>query len=139
MPEGWAWCRLSQMSSPILRIYALEPSRYNVHSRGDTLLFLRAWAILKRVDIDYSDRWTDSPTDACKILIDLLLTCGELLVSRNKWLRMGWNIEHAHICVVEVSAIYAGYLHSNSCLFRCRIILNSVMISLCMQKKFVSL
>ncbi len=94
MPEGWAWCRLSQ----IIILYSgqdLEPSRYNDNSIGIPYITGASNFEDGRIIIN---RWTDSPTTHATI-DDLLLTCKGSGVGK-----MVWLILKMHILLVQIMA-----------------------------------
>ena len=106
MPEGWAWCRLSQ----IIILYSgqdLEPSRYNDNSIGIPYITGASNFEDGRIIIN---RWTDSPTTHATI-DDLLLTCKGSGVGKMVWC----NIENAHIArqimaLRCIDGLYKNYL-----------------------------
>ena len=106
MPEGWAWCRLSQ----IIILYSgqdLEPSRYNDNSIGMPYITGASNFEDGRIIIN---RWTDSPTTHATI-DDLLLTCKGSGVGKMVWC----NIENAHIArqimaLRCIDGLYKNYL-----------------------------
>lgn len=106
VPEGWAWCRLSQ----IIILYSgqdLEPSRYNDNSIGIPYITGASNFEDGRIIIN---RWTDSPTTHATI-DDLLLTCKGSGVGKMVWC----NIENAHIArqimaLRCIDGLYKNYL-----------------------------
>ena len=106
MPEGWAWCRLSQ----IIILYSgqdLEPSRYNDNSIGIPYITGASNFEDGRIIIN---RWSDSPTTHATI-DDLLLTCKGSGVGKMVWC----NIENAHIArqimaLRCIDGLYKNYL-----------------------------
>ena len=106
MPEGWAWCRLSQ----IIILYSgqdLESSRYNDNSIGIPYITGASNFEDGRIIIN---RWTDSPTTHATI-DDLLLTCKGSGVGKMVWC----NIENAHIArqimaLRCIDGLYKNYL-----------------------------
>ena len=106
MPEGWVWCRLSQ----IIILYSgqdLEPSRYNDNSIGIPYITGASNFEDGRIIIN---RWTDSPTTHATI-DDLLLTCKGSGVGKMVWC----NIENAHIArqimaLRCIDGLYKNYL-----------------------------
>ena len=106
MPEGWAWCRLSQ----IIILYSgqdLEPSRYNDNSIGIPYITGASNFEDGRIIIN---RWTDSPTTHATI-DDLLLICKGSGVGKMVWC----NIENAHIArqimaLRCIDGLYKNYL-----------------------------
>ena len=106
MPEGWAWCRLSQ----IIILYSgqdLEPSRYNDNSIGIPYITGASNFEDGRIIIN---RWTDSPTTHATI-DDLLLTCKGSGVGKMVWC----NVENAHIArqimaLRCIDGLYKNYL-----------------------------
>ena len=106
VPEGWVWCRLSQ----IIILYSgqdLEPSRYNDNSIGIPYITGASNFEDGRIIIN---RWTDSPTTHATI-DDLLLTCKGSGVGKMVWC----NIENAHIArqimaLRCIDGLYKNYL-----------------------------
>ena len=106
VPDGWEWCRLSQ----IIILYSgqdLEPSRYNNNSIGIPY-------ITGASNFEYGhiiiNRWTDSPTTHATI-DDLLLTCKGSGVGKMAWC----NIEDVHIArqimaLRCINGLYKNYL-----------------------------
>ena len=106
VPDGWEWCRLSQ----VIILYSgqdLEPSRYNNNSIG--IPYITGASNFEDGHI-IINRWTDSPTTHATI-DDLLLTCKGSGVGKMAWC----NIEDVHIArqimaLRSVNGLYKNYL-----------------------------
>ena len=106
VPDGWEWCRLSQ----IIILYSgqdLEPSRYNNNSIG--IPYITGASNFEDGHI-IINRWTDSPTTHATI-DDLLLTCKGSGVGKMAWC----NIEDVHIArqimaLRCINGLYKNYL-----------------------------
>ena len=88
LPEGWTWCRLSQ----IITLYSgqdLEPSRYN--DKGVGIPYITGASNLENGKV-IINRWTDSPTTHATTG-DLLITCKGSGVGKMAWC----DISDAHI------------------------------------------
>ena len=106
LPEGWAWCRLSQ----IITLYSgqdLEPSRYN--DEGIGIPYITGASNLENGKV-IINRWTDSPTTRATIG-DLLITCKGSGVGKMAWC----SICDAHIArqimaLRCIDGLYSDYL-----------------------------
>ena len=106
LPEGWAWCRLSQ----IITLHSgqdLEPSRYNDVGAG--IPYITGASNLENGKV-IVNRWTDSPTTHATIG-DLLITCKGSGVGKMAWC----NICDAHIArqimaLRCIDGLYSDYL-----------------------------
>ena len=106
LPEGWLWCRLSQ----IITLHSgqdLEPSRYN--DVGIGIPYITGASNLENGKV-IINRWTDSPTTHATTG-DLLITCKGSGVGKMAWC----NICDAHIArqimaLRCLEGLYSDYL-----------------------------